>query len=271
VIAQGLGNGTDRRHAGPGAPSPDGPSPSVPSPSAPSPSAPSPSAPSPSAPSLGAPSLGGLGGLNLGSQGAERPSQGSAGLDGSRSGGSRSTAAPSTGDAERQARTRDLLGEVGVAPLPELPWMNWAGEISTALAQRIACDCQVWRAILDPATGLPLEVGRAHRIVPHWIRKALHARDRGCRWPGCTAPTAWTDAHHLVEWYYGETNIDNMLLLCRWHDVKVHEGQWRIRLNRSAGEVTVTRPNGTPYELGPSQPYLSANRRRGEPALSPAA
>jgi hypothetical protein len=166
----------------------------------------------------------------------------------------------------------DLLGQVGVAPLPELPWMNWAGEIPTALAQRLACDCEVWRAILDPATGLPLEVGRAHRIVPHWIRKALHARDRGCRWPGCNAPAAWTDAHHLVEWYYGgETDIDNLLCLCRWHHARVHEGQWRIHLHRDTGEVTVTRPDGTPYELGANQPYLSANRRRGEPGLGLAA
>jgi hypothetical protein len=94
----------------------------------------------------------------------------------------------------------DPLSQARVAELPDLPWMNWVNEIPPALAQRIACDAQVWRAVLDPATGLPLEVGRAHRVVPHWIRKALHARDRGCRWPGCRAPAAWTDAHHLVPW-----------------------------------------------------------------------
>lgn len=153
-------------------------------------------------------------------------------------------------------RGRDPLGQAGIPPGPEPPWLTWAGHVPTALAQRIACDCDVWRAVLDPATGLPLEVGRAHRIVPHWIRKALHARDRGCRWPGCLAHPNWTDAHHLIEWYYGgETNVDNLLLLCRFHHTRVHEGQWTIRLDPTTGEVAVTRPDGTPYELGPSQPW----------------
>jgi hypothetical protein len=160
----------------------------------------------------------------------------------------------------------DPLGQAGVPPLPEPPWMNWAGDIPTELAQRIACDCEVWRAVLDPTTGLPLEVGRAHRIVPHWIRKALHARDRGCRWPGCDAPAAWTDAHHLFDWYYGgETNMDNLLSLCRYHHVRVHEGHWRIVLDHATGEVSAFRPDGTPYELGPSQPWTGPNTHRGDP------
>ena len=166
----------------------------------------------------------------------------------------------------------DLLSQAGVPPLPEPPWMGWAGEIPTALAQRLACDCRVWRAVLDPATGLPLEVGRTHRIVPHWIRKALHARDRGCRWPGCAAPTAWTDAHHLIEWYYGgETNVDNLLLMCRWHHARVHEGQWRIHLNPATGEVTVTRPDGTPYQLAASQPFTAASHQRAASTIRTAA
>src|SRR5690606_9626707 len=53
----------------------------------------------------------------------------------------------------------DPLERLGVPQLPELPWAHWVGEIPPELAQRIACDCQAWRAILDPATGLPLEVG----------------------------------------------------------------------------------------------------------------
>jgi hypothetical protein len=150
----------------------------------------------------------------------------------------------------------DPLSRAGIPPVPEPPWLNWAGHIPQPIAQRLACDCHIWRVILDPATGLPLEVGRTHRIVPHWIRKALHARDRGCRWPGCLAHPNWTDAHHLIEWYYGgETNIDNLLLLCRYHHTKVHEGQWKLSLDPTTGEVRITRPDGTPYELGPSQPW----------------
>jgi hypothetical protein len=155
----------------------------------------------------------------------------------------------------------DRLECAGVPLLPELPWNSWADRLPVAVAQRIACDCEAWRVILDPATGLPLEVGRAHRIVPPWIRKALHARDRGCRWPGCDAPSAWTDVHHLIAWWFGGlTDIDNCLLLCRYHHGLVHEGRsaserWRISLDTTTGEVHVYRPDGEAYELGPSQPW----------------
>ena len=140
--------------------------------------------------------------------------------------------------------------------------MNWINEIPTALAQRLACDAELWRAVLDPATGLPLEVGRAHRVVPYWIRKALHARDRGCRWPGCQVPAAWTDAHHLIAWWLGGlTDVDNLLLLCRYHHSKVHEGQWTLTLDRATGHVHIHRPDGTPYEVGTSPPFVSPTRQ----------
>ncbi len=158
-------------------------------------------------------------------------------------------------------RPPDALECAGVPMLPELPWNSWAQHLPVSVAQRLACDCEVWRVILDPASGLPLEVGRAHRIVPPWIRKALHARDRGCRWPGCTAPAAWTEVHHLVAWYYGGlTNVDNCVLACRWHHGLLHDDlpddkRWQIHLDPTTGEVTVSRPGGQRYELGPSQPY----------------
>jgi hypothetical protein len=158
------------------------------------------------------------------------------------------------------------LFEAGVPGLPEPARLDWFGDIPAAIAQRIACDCDVWRCVLDQNTGLPLEVGRTHRLVPHWIRKALHARDQGCRFPGCTAPVAWTDAHHRQAWYDGgETNIDNLLSLCRWHHVLVHEGRWTLAWDHTTGAVYAFRPDGTPYELGPSLPHVSPTRRRGDP------
>src|SRR5690606_7807863 len=53
------------------------------------------------------------------------------------------------------AHPDDPLARLGVPPLPELPWAHWVGEVPAELAQRIACDAEVWRAILDPTTGLP--------------------------------------------------------------------------------------------------------------------
>jgi hypothetical protein len=128
--------------------------------------------------------------------------------------------------------------------------LNWIGPIAPEVAQRIACDADIFRVILDPANGMPLDVGRAHRLVPYWIRKALYARDRGCRWTACTAPAEWTDAHHLDDWVDdGETKVDRCCLLCRYHHCLVHEGGWSIDLDSYTGEVSITRPGGIPYLL----------------------
>jgi len=47
--------------------------------------------------------------------------------------------------------------------------------------------------------------------------------------------------------------------------VIVHEGRWTLAWDRSTGEVYAFRPEGTPYELGPSLPHISPTRRRGDP------
>ena len=78
-------------------------------------------------------------------------------------------------------------------------------------------------------------------------------------------PLAWIEAHHLLDGYYGgETNIGNLLSLRRYHHTRVHEGQWRIVLDHATGEVSVFRPDGTPYELGPSQPWTGPNTHQGD-------
>jgi hypothetical protein len=128
--------------------------------------------------------------------------------------------------------------------------LEWAGDIPDPVAQRIACDADIWAVIADPVNSRPLEVGRAYRLVPYWIRKALHARDRGCRFPGCRTPTAWTDAHHITHWADGgPTDLDNLILLCRFHHGLVHEVGWTIHHNIQTGMVTATRPDGRPYEI----------------------
>jgi hypothetical protein len=140
--------------------------------------------------------------------------------------------------------------DVDLPMLPQAAHLEWVGDIADPVAQRIACDADVWRVILDPTTGQPLNTGRAHRLVPHWIRKVLHARDRGCRFPGCHTPVAWTDAHHLTAWADGgRTDLDNLILLCRFHHGLVHEAGWAIRFDATAGTVIATRPDGRPYEI----------------------
>ena len=59
-----------------------------------------------------------------------------------------------------------------------------------------------------------LNLSRKHRLVQPALRRALEARDRGCRFPGCSHER-WLDAHHVVHWADGgETSLGNTLLLC---------------------------------------------------------
>jgi HNH endonuclease len=60
------------------------------------------------------------------------------------------------------------------------------------------------------------------------MRRALRARDRGCRFPGCQN-RRFVEAHHVHHWACGgETKLDNLILLCRRHHTLVHEGRCSI-------------------------------------------
>jgi hypothetical protein len=93
---------------------------------------------------------------------------------------------------------------------------------------RIACDATVSRVAFGP-NGQPLDVGRQHRLFPEPLRRAITARDRHCRFPGCDRPPRWCDIHHIIHWTRGgTTSVDNGILLCRFHHTLVHEVGWNI-------------------------------------------
>ena len=99
--------------------------------------------------------------------------------------------------------------------------------ISTRTLERIACDCAMSRVLL--ADSVVIDVGRATRIVSAPTRRALRARDRGCRWPGCDRQVGWSSPHHIVAWSRGGgTNLPNLVLLCFFHHRLVHEGGWQV-------------------------------------------
>ncbi|MEX0976704.1 MAG: DUF222 domain-containing protein [Woeseia sp.] len=93
--------------------------------------------------------------------------------------------------------------------------------------RRITCDSD--RIVLiEDESGEPLNVGRKSRTVPAAIKRALWARDCGCRFPGC-GRKRFVDAHHIEHWSAGgETSLDNLMLLCAQHHRVVHEGGFRI-------------------------------------------
>ena len=100
--------------------------------------------------------------------------------------------------------------------------------LSAARARRIACDAKVIPVVLGGRSEV-LDLGRARRTVSLAQRRALHARDRGCTFPGCPRPPKWCDAHHARSWADGgPTDLGNLLLLCRYHHGVVHHTHWRV-------------------------------------------
>ena len=94
--------------------------------------------------------------------------------------------------------------------------------------RRLCCDGAIVPLIEDE-TGKPAGLGRKHRVVSPSLKRALLARDKGCRFPGCTH-TKWLDAHHVVHWADGgETAPDNLVMLCSKHHRLLHEGGFEIR------------------------------------------
>jgi Domain of unknown function (DUF222)/HNH endonuclease len=124
----------------------------------------------------------------------------------------------------------------GRSELPEV------GPITPETARRIACDASVSR-VITRGPSEPLEVGRRTQVVPASLRRAIAVRDGGCRFPGCDRPGGWCDAHHVVHWADGgQTNLSNLVLLCRAHHRMAHQG-FSIRMTASG--PTFRRPDGS--------------------------
>jgi hypothetical protein len=96
--------------------------------------------------------------------------------------------------------------------------------------RRLCCDASLV-AVTEDEQGNPLKVGRKHRVVQPALRRALLARDKCCRYPGCSH-TKWLDAHHVMHWADGgETSLENTMLLCATHHRLLHEGGFSIKKN----------------------------------------
>ncbi|WP_145239240.1 HNH endonuclease signature motif containing protein [Prescottella equi] len=117
----------------------------------------------------------------------------------------------------------DLFGDKDIARLPH------TGPLSIATARRLACDCHLTPIVMDD--GIPLNLGRSSRTVSKKQRRALIARDHGCAFPGCGTPPAHCEGHHIEHWADGgPTDLDNLVLLCRYHHQLLHHSHWEVRI-----------------------------------------
>src|SRR3954463_15293821 len=131
---------------------------------------------------------------------------------------------------------------------PAAATTGFGGLISAATARVLACDGSITAVEID-GHGMPLNLGRSHRVVPPHLRRAVELRDRACVFAGCAAPTYWCDVHHLRHWIFGgETSLENSALLCERHHTKVHHG---FRVQRDPGGRWRTfRPDDSEIVIG---------------------
>ncbi len=150
------------------------------------------------------------------------------------------------------------------------------GGIEPDTARRLACDATLLGAITTH-DGEVLDLGRTRRSVSKAQRRALLIRDRTCQYPGCSQQRH-LDAHHILGWAAGgQTDLDNLVLLCRFHHTAVHEGRLRIERAENAGVFGAGRwrfmlPDGTPtrpwWNADALQDQLAEQTRRTTAALS---
>ena len=96
---------------------------------------------------------------------------------------------------------------------------------------RLASQSHHYLVIYDKHTRQPLYCGRAKRFTTPGQRIVLHALERGCTRPGCTAPAYWCQVHHVDDWVAdnGETNINDLTLACGPDNRLVEDGGWTTR------------------------------------------
>lgn len=123
--------------------------------------------------------------------------------------------------------------------------------IAGPTVQRLLCNARV-QTVIEHPDGSVAAVGRMSREPSAWMMRQLRHRDDTCRFPGCDA-RRFTQAHHLEWWSRGgETELDNLLLVCAFHHKLVHELGWSIVRN-DEGEPAWHRPGGVRYRAGPHE------------------
>jgi hypothetical protein len=127
------------------------------------------------------------------------------------------------------------------ADAPGQSVLEEGARVPAGTSQRLACDAS--RVVMrhDP-DGRVVEVGARTRTIPPALRRALHYRDRGCRFPGCGV--RFGQGHHIRHWAHGgPTTLSNLATVCNRHHRAVHEEGFQIDRGPD-GELRFHRPDG---------------------------
>ncbi|MDT0116385.1 DUF222 domain-containing protein [Microbacterium sp. PRF11] len=133
------------------------------------------------------------------------------------------------------------------------------GPIDIDTARQLAEATKVpWdRVITNPVTGAVLCTDSYQRTAA--IDRYLRARDRHCRWPGCTAPAVRCEVDHNLDYALGgKTHVCNLCHFCQRHHTQKQFTRWQVR-QLPGGVIEFTSPTGRIYTDHPL-PYAPAVR-----------
>ncbi len=126
--------------------------------------------------------------------------------------------------------------------------------LTGAAVRRLADDARLQFILTtgDEILGVAAPVAR----IPAKVRAAVHARDQGCRFPGCRVPIHQTDLHHVVSRAKnGHTTVANLVAVCRRHHQAITDARWRLDMDPT-GRVTVRRGRHTASSDPPTKRRL---------------
>jgi hypothetical protein len=132
--------------------------------------------------------------------------------------------------------------------------------VPAGTSQRLACDAS--RVVMQhDGDGRVVEVGARTRTIPPALRRALHHRDRSCRFPGCGV--RFGQGHHIRHWAQGGlTTLSNLALLCRRHHRAVHKEGYEVD-RQPDGELRFRRPDGRTLPDVPPPPQVPIDPVQG--------
>jgi len=144
----------------------------------------------------------------------------------------------------RPPRPEVILVTHASDPLADVATVDGAVLVQDGTRRRLECVAD-WYPVVVDSLGVPLDHGRAVRFATAAQRRALAIRDGGCVYPGCDAPLAWVEAHHIDPHHQGgDTDTDRMANACQWHHHHVAHGQgWTMGITPD-GWTWFTSPSG---------------------------
>ncbi|MGM9471348.1 DUF222 domain-containing protein [Pseudarthrobacter sp. YS3] len=137
------------------------------------------------------------------------------------------------------------------------------GPVPPSVARRLVADgaSSLYRVLIDPRNGAPLEIGRTSYRLPEALKRWLKMRDGTCTFPGCSNQSLDNDVDHLTAWQHGgTTGISNLGQVCPKHHRLKHRRPW------TPAAATKNEPPGW---ISPTGRYYPAEHPDRESPLMP--